>query len=219
MKHIKVCIGAGLAFCFFIQVRSQAQGTVYLSSVAQPSAGAYGAATDSRLAAGFVTGSNAAGYLLNSVQLAMADAAGNPGTFTIMLLANNAGIPGSLPGAKIADLTGPVNPAMSGIYTYTADGITLAPLTFYWIELTAATQAANGTYQWDYSSMSPIVSIDDWNEFHIIERSANDGAVWNAALGYPEFAIEASVAPEPSVLYLTVFAGGISLLVRRAFRR
>ena len=48
---------------------AQAQGTTYVSSLGLPSTGSASVGSDSWVAEGFWTGPNAAGYLLNSVQL------------------------------------------------------------------------------------------------------------------------------------------------------
>jgi len=63
----------------------QAQGTIYLSNLGQPSAGSLAVGSDSWQAAIFTTGTNADGYVLNSIQLAMTDAFGTPNGFTVML--------------------------------------------------------------------------------------------------------------------------------------
>src|ERR1035438_9179425 len=64
---------------------AQAQGTLYVSSLGLTSSGSASVGSDSWLATDIRTGTNAGGYLLNSVQLALADASGTPSGFTAML--------------------------------------------------------------------------------------------------------------------------------------
>ena len=70
---------------------AQAQGTTYLSNVGQPSVGSLAVGNDSWRAALFETGTNASGYVLNSFQLQMAGASGNPNSFTVALYTNVSG--------------------------------------------------------------------------------------------------------------------------------
>src|ERR1017187_6872880 len=57
----------------------QAQGTTtYLSNLSQASAGSFAIGRNSWYAAGFETGNNASGYSVNSIQLLMTGAYGNP---------------------------------------------------------------------------------------------------------------------------------------------
>ena len=75
----------------------QAQGTMtYLSNLGQSSTGSLAAGSDSWLAAGFQTGTNNGGYVLNSIQLAMNAASGNPTGFKVMLYADGV-IAGGVP--------------------------------------------------------------------------------------------------------------------------
>jgi len=72
----------------------QAQGTMtYLSNLGQASAGSVAVGSNSWVSFAFQTGPDASGYVLNSVQLAMADASGNPSGFTMFLYSATA-VPG-----------------------------------------------------------------------------------------------------------------------------
>jgi hypothetical protein len=62
--------------------------TAYLSNLGQSSTGSLAVGSDSWLAASFGTGTNEGGYELNSIQLAMTDASGNPSGFTVMIYTN-----------------------------------------------------------------------------------------------------------------------------------
>src|ERR1035437_1650054 len=117
---------------------SQAQGTItYLSNLGQPSTGSRAVGSDSWLAESFLTGNNVGGYLLDSVQLGMTNASGDPSSFTLLLY--SAIRPNEFfPSNSLGALNGSANPATSGIFTYTtAANITLLPSTAYFLVLTA----------------------------------------------------------------------------------
>src|ERR1035438_6868675 len=115
----KSIIGGIIAFAMALIVpqASQAQGIVYLSNLGQPSAGSLVVGSNSWLAANFLTGTNAGGYALDSIQLGMSDASGTPSGFKAMLynFRNTAPIPGQ----SLGVLDGSLNPAVGGIYTFT----------------------------------------------------------------------------------------------------
>ncbi len=124
MKNVIIMVSVIL----LTQQITQAQGTIYLSNLGQPSAGSLAVGSDSWVAAMFQTGANAGGYVLNSVQLGMADASGNPSGFTVMIYANIVPPIGIFPGNSLGTLTDSLNPVTSGIYTYTPrSSLTLLP--------------------------------------------------------------------------------------------
>jgi len=145
----RIVIGGVIVFAvgLFAPRIATAQGTVtYLSNLGQASAGSLAVGSDSWLAASFITGTNASGYSLNSIQLAMTDASGNPSGFTAMLY-SAIGVTGVFPGSSLGTLNGSLNPVSGGIFTYTpASNPTLLPSTGYFIVLTAGTAIANGAY-------------------------------------------------------------------------
>jgi hypothetical protein len=100
---------------------AQAQGTItYLSNLGQASTGSNSVGSDSWLATDFGTGNNVGGHTLNSIQLALTDATGDPDDFTVMLYAAGLLISGRpIPATSLITLNGPLNPASGGIYTYT----------------------------------------------------------------------------------------------------
>jgi hypothetical protein len=185
----------------------QAQEIVYLSNLGQATSSSNLVGSDSWLASGFDTGANAGGYSLDSIQLAMANANGNPGGFTVMLYSAG-GIGGAFPAISLGTLSGPANPSTAGIYTYSpASSLILSPSTSYFIMLTAGTAVANGAYEWSNTGVYPIsyAPEDGWSApigstFAYNYRSSN-GSSWNISdviPGAPEFAITAEVVPEPS---------------------
>jgi hypothetical protein len=192
---------------------TQAQGTVYLSNLGQTSAGSLAVGSNSWVAALFGTGTNSGGYLLDSVQLALADASGNPSGFTVMIY--NLGLPraGAVPGSNLGTLTGSLSPTTAGTYIYTpTSSLTLSPSTTYFVVLTAGTAVADGAYEWS-QSVNPPNASDGWGETLIIE-SSNNGLSWQAHSGDPQFAITATAIPEPCILGLFTL-GGLFFGLRR----
>ena len=87
----------------------RAQGTMtYLSNLDQASPGSLAVGSDSWLAALYFAGTNASGYDLNSIQLGMANASGNPSGFTVMLYSYAQGV---IPGTNLDTLNGSLNPS------------------------------------------------------------------------------------------------------------
>ncbi len=76
MRHIVLGSVAALVVALS-PYPTQAQGTLYLSSLSQTYTGAKAVGSDSWLTELFVTGSNPGGYTLDSIRLGMADASGN----------------------------------------------------------------------------------------------------------------------------------------------
>src|SRR5208282_649216 len=111
--------------------------------------------SDSWVAALFVTGTNASGYVLDSVQLGMTDATGSPSSFTVFLYsaAFGASFP-MLPFSNIGTFNGSLNPTTGGIYTFTsASNLMVSADTTYFIVISAGTAIANGAYNWSYAGV------------------------------------------------------------------
>jgi len=199
----------------------QAQGTMaYFSNLGQTSTGSLAVSSDSCLAALFITGTNSGGYTLDSIQLGMANALGNPGNFTVMLYGNG-NYPGAIDiGTNLGTLDGSLNPVSSGIFTYTtASNLILSPITEYFIVLTAATVVANGAYNWSYVSTNSYNPIGGWSSRCVFETvlTSSDGLSWSPNLSsayYAQFAINATAIPEPGIFGLLGF-GGLAFLWHR----
>jgi hypothetical protein len=214
MKNL--IIGGVIAFAGILAPQIvQAQGTMtYVSSLSQTSTGSPSVGSDSWLAADFGTGNNASGYMLNSIQLGMAGASGNPSNFMVMLYSAISG-GALLPGSSLGTLNGSLNPTTAGIYTYTpASNLTLLP-GLYFIVLTAGTTVANGAYSWSESAYPP--SINYWGVGNGVIHSSNGTSGWSPTpyLGIAQFAINATAIPEPGVSSLFALVGLAFLWHRR----
>ena len=198
MKTLIITLAIGL----LIQQKGQAQGTIYLSNLGQTSTGSSPVGNDSWIASEIMTGANAGGYALDSIQLEMADASGNPTGFTAAIYSET-GVSGFVPGTSLCVLNGSIDPSNSGIYTYTsAPSIMLSPSTIYFIVLTAGTAIGNGAYEWNLTGPNLYNPIDGWRAGGIWDSS--DGSHWSYHSGSPQFALGATPVPEPGVLGLFV---------------
>lgn len=196
----------------------RAQGTVYLSNLGQTSTGSYAVGIDSWLAAAFSTGGNTGGYVLNSVQLEMTDASGNPSGFSVMLYGTNGSPFGINPGGSLGTLNGSANPSIAGIFTYTpASSLMLSPNMDYFIVLTATTATANGAYNWSIEDTARPDS-NGWLGYGVLQSSDGQSNWRFLDIGtYSEFAIMATAIPEPSVLGLLGLGGLFLIRYRRRF--
>jgi hypothetical protein len=190
-----------------------AQGSItYLSNIAQPSVGSLAIGSDSWLATDIFTGTNTSGYLLDSIQLEMADASGNPISFAAMLYSAT-GVSGLHPGSSLGALDGSLNPSTAGIYTFTPiSSLILSPSTDYFIVLKAGTTVANGAYEWNLTTPNVLIGDGSWKAGGIFH--SDDGSTWLYNSGALQFAIDATAVPEPGVLSL-LGLGGAALLWRR----
>jgi hypothetical protein len=217
MKKIFIMFALGL----LTRQTTQAQGTMtYLSNLGQPSAGSVAVGSNSWLAAGFETGTNSSGYLLNSFQLEMTNASGTPSGFTVMLYNRAIGGPPDSPGSRLGTLDGSLNPVTGGIFTYTpASRLTLSPDTFYFIVLTAGTAVADGAYEWSEVGANSYNPSGGWA--NTVDFTSSNGSIpsWNSISGdYVQFAINVMDVPEPGVLGLFCLGGLFFLWHRRKLR-
>jgi hypothetical protein len=199
-----------------------AQGTIYLSNLEQPSSGSKAAGSDSWLAVDFRTGyfPSVSAYMLNSIQLNMAYASGNPSGFTMSIYPVY-GYPNTPPtlGSSLGTLNGPVNPATAGIYSYAPPlSLTLLPNADYFIVITAVTDVADGAYELNESA-SYATSSGNWTGGGAL-FSNDDGLTWmQVGDGYFQFAITATVIPEPSSAFLLFLGSGVLMYVRKRNRK
>ena len=191
-----------------------AQGTTtYLSNLGQASAGSLAVGSNSWLAAPFMTGANAGGYVLNSVQLALTDASGNPTGFRVMIYNNGAWPGGIIPGINLSTLNGSLDPVAAGVYTFTpASTLTLSPRLFYEIVLTAETPIAAGAYEWSFATTSSYNPSGGWLAANgpVLTSGNGSSPSWNVSgATCAQFAINATEipVPEPSALALLALGG------------
>lgn len=214
MKKIIISIIMVSVYGILALQNSLAQGAAYMSNLGQPSVGSGTVGSDSWLAVTFLTGYNADGYTLNSIQLAMTDASSNPSDFTAMIY-NEANNPAAiLPGSSLGTLSGSGNPLTAGIYTYTPEtDIILSSHSYYFIVLTAGTTVAVGAYGLNEGA-SYATSSDGGGGGLIF--SSNDGSSWRGnAFTYAQFAITATAIPEPSIPFLLLLGSGVLFYVRK----
>jgi len=172
------------------------QGALYLSNLGLTPSGNEAVASDSWLAQSFRTGTNAAGYVLNSFQLLLDQASGSPSGFTVSVYSD------LTLGTSLGSLSGSTDPSSGGVVTYTASDITLLPSTSYSIVVTATTSIAQGYYNWSTTSLGGTAGVDGW--LMTGRLSSTNGSDWNLESRVNPFqmAIYATAIPEPAMLAL-----------------
>jgi hypothetical protein len=207
-------IGLVLGIELLLGPAASAQGTTVISNLEQPTVGSGAVGNDSWLAQDFRTGTNSAGYALNSVQLLMGAALGSPGGFSISIYSSL--VPGSgAPGVELGSLSG-ADPTAWGIFSYAASGLTLSPKTFYCIVVTAGIPLAQGAYEWSAAdSLGIIVAPGDPWEIDDAYFSSADGSSWttHARGNIFQFAIDAAQRPVPEPSPLVLVALGLVVLL------
>jgi hypothetical protein len=193
----------------------EAQGTLYVSNLGQPSTGATPIASDSYIAQTFIVGTNAWGYRLDSVQLLMNTASPNASGFRVAIYRSSAS--SSLrPGSLLAELAGP-SPQDSGVYSYSVNDLYLERGT-YFVVASAATQMTSGHYQWSQKQFGDTLGSEQWTIFPSFCTSA-DGIIWDVSREFThQMAIYATPIPEPSaslLLLLGLSIGELFCLCRR----
>jgi hypothetical protein len=200
---------------------TQAQGTVYASNLGETPTGTFTVAGTSWVAQRFIwLGKIVNGVelvpdcMLNSVQLLLNPATGNPSGFSVSIYTAGA----SGPGTSLGTLTGAPNPDNAGVYTYTTSGITLSPATAYFVVVTSQTPAAQGVYNWSTATnygkiANGNLTIDD------VYSVSSDGLGWNVHLRQEiaQMAVYGTPVPEPSPGCLCVC--GVGMLVYVGKRR
>jgi len=205
-----------LIVALLIDQPAHAQGTLYVSNFGPGIDGGYALGNNLWLAQGFETGPDAGGYVLNSVQLDMASATGNPSGFTLSIY--SAGLNGS-PSADLGILSGSANPSSSGVYTYTTSGLMLAPSTDYFIVATSATPTTQGYYMWVEDLFGAgYSSVDEWLILSV--AGSSNGSAWTGlrAWGF-ETAIYATDVPEPSTWILCLLGSGLAFYFHKHKQR
>jgi len=184
---------------------TRAQGVLYLSNLGETAIGEGAIGSNACVAQMFVTGTNAGGYLVNSVQLLMNAPSGSPAGFEVSIFSKNGNphsfhFPGDVPTNSLGTLAGP-NPAIGGTLTYvSADGIYLSPSTVYFLVLRAATPTNQGAYSWSASSAStPVLTNSFRIENSYFASADNVNWTWVARQKMFQFGLYASAAPPPKL--------------------
>lgn len=185
------------------------QGVVtFIDNTGQPIAGNNGvglSGVSQRLDIEFQTGTNALGYILNSVSFLMSGVGNTGGAAQIGVLN-----PDDTTGVFIPFVVNSIsNPTNTGLYTYTVPSVTLSPDTDYWLMLN---NKGTGVYQWSYTSSTAGSALDGWTILSTLGPPGENGT------GVPMFAISATAVPEPTSSGLVV-AGALSFFCLARFRR
>ena len=207
-----------------VPLLSHAQGMIYVNNLGDAPGGSTAIGNNSWIAQEFtwegtiVNGTETTPNLtLNSVQLLMDSASGNPSGFTVSIYSSHDNL---LLGDSLGTLSGSANPSSSGIYTYTTPGITLSPATSYFVVVTTATPTSQGAYNWSFVA-APGDEIANSNlVINDIYYGSSDGSSWTEHLRQEVFqmAIYATPIPEPqiSALFgLGLFCLGLSWRQRK----
>jgi hypothetical protein len=217
-RQTSIRILAGM-FVALLPTILNAQGTVYLSNLAEPTSGSAPVARDSWAAAFFRTGTNAAGYLVNSVQLLMSSGDGNPSGLVVSIYSYN----NRFPVSSLGVLTG-LDPVGGGTFLYSTPGIVLSSSTSYFLVLASATPIAQGSFAWNTATTGGYDSSEGWSigfgGTGLNYWKSADGINWvggGSPASSPQFAINSTRAPEPSASGLLTL--GLALLAFRKFKR
>jgi hypothetical protein len=192
-----------------------AQGVLYVSNLGQSVAGSGAIGSNSWVAQTFITGTNAGGYLLSSVELLMDAPAGTPSGFTVSIYSKTGDPhsehePGDSPQSSLGSLTGS-EPTTAGTLSYTNSGILLSPSTFYFVVVTAATSTNVGAYTWSATSGTTQGS----NRFTVDDEffGSSDGSDWTWYVRGRvfQFGLYASAVQPPNLSIISDGLGGINI--------
>lgn len=199
MKRTRFAATASLvlSICLIAFVpTTYSQGTTFLSNLDETTSGGFLVGYPQRLAQPFYTGFSSSAFNLDSIQIAMDDASANVVGFSLSVHRDHEGMPGD----NLGHLIGSTNPALAGIYSYTASGITLSPATAYWI-VAASDSSAIGFCVWKTANSTNYISNDGWSiktemPYGLIMTSV--GVIGNG-IAPLQFAMNATPVPEPQI--------------------
>ena len=193
-----------------LSLNINAQSTLILSNLGEPSSLNAKLANDTWVTGNFDTGFNAGGYKLNSIQLMLGEPTGNPGGLTVSLY-EWIGTGGD-PVTKIADLVGPSSPTEAGVYSYDASGVTLMPSISYSIVATASTTDDVGSFSWSVSDTQNYTYRENGWSITGAYLVSSDGLNWESGVRQRlQYSVSATAIPEPSTLALIGFGSLLAL--------
>ena len=221
MKRILLFIVSAVSICLPQDLFGQG---MFVSNLGQTPVGSAPIGSDTWIAQTFLTGTNAAGYVLHSIQLLMNPATGSPNGFSLSVC-DKTGDPhifrtGDLPQNSLGSLAG-VDPAAGGLFAYSTSNLELSPRTWYFVVATSASPVSQGAYNW--SAASGVTGTqgpsDPWVLSNSYLSSAN-GSTWTETIRQYVFqlAINGTPVPEPSACGLCAAALACSGLWRRLHR-
>lgn len=214
MKLKNVAIFFVCASVFFKQQTGNAQSSVtYLNNTGQPITGTADIDSNLYLTAQFLTGTNAGGYIINSVQFLFADASGSP-NLTSYLRCDLCSSIYDLPQSVLDTFVPNDNPTTAGLHTFERlqpldSPVNLAAATDYWLLFIPSGNSSVGEYRYSLTDSANSVANDGWSI---------TGNVWNGQVGLPMFTINATAIPEPSSVSLC-FSMVLTAACHRRFRR
>ena len=219
MKTILLFIVSAVGICLPQSILGQ--GTTYVSTLPGTPIGSAAIGADSWNAQMFITGPNAGGYALDSIQLLMNAATASPSGFSVSVYSKT-GDPHSAsdrdsPQNSLGSLAG-ADPAAGGLFTYSASSLELSPSTFYFVVATAASPISQGAYNWSAVDSFGRLTIggDGWYIPDSYYSSVN-GSSWTSTIRQDIFqlAINGRPVPEPSAFALCAAALALWILRQR----
>ena len=180
------------AFLLTLSRLAPAQGSAYLSNTNQPVADTIN--LDGLVAAWFWTGTNAGGYLFNSLQFLFSESEGKPPvpTFFSVLVMGYPEI--SVP--ILANLVPVDNPTNAGLHAFLPDAeVMLNPNTRYPFDFISTSGTSFQNFRWSLTDSTNSSSVDGWR----VEENLNA-----TQPGIPFFVINATAIPEPSAFALLI---------------
>lgn len=173
-------------------------------------------------ATSFTTGANPQGYMLNSATVNIQNPINASAFFASIF--SSTGTPSQAPlqppGSQVANgaLSGASVPT-TGLNTYAATNLTLAPNTTYWLVLGKGPGGSFGGFTWRATISDNQSSTDGWTIGDVIRFTSDSGASWGQGGAAGLFSIDADAIPEPTSLALASVALGAIAAALRANRR
>lgn len=212
MKLPKVVVLCVIAVSAFQPRITKAQIT-YLDNTSQPITSTAGFNLTPHPAAQFLTGTNADGYIMNSVQFLFADASGSP-DFPSYLRCGLFASDHDLPSFQLDAFVATDNPTTAGLYTFVRQNPSFYPVILdansdYWLMFFSLGGSSAGEYRYSLTDSVNSVANDGWSM---------TGNAWNGQVGLPMFTINATAIPEPLSVSLC-FSMVLVIACHKRFRR